>query len=144
MSEFKKKEMAGELKPEPILIENPGRFVLFPIQHNDIWQMYKKAEASFWTAEELDLAQDAKDWDKTIFKHITCFGYATPELVKQDQFTTIFQMNLTPSLPLSLGKLVGLWERANGKVAKCRIILDKPIIKVEISPLLEYILEDTN
>mgnify|MGYP006097302085 CR=1 FL=1 len=64
MSEFKKKEMAGELKPEPILIENPQRFVLFPIQHNDIWQMYKKAEASFWTAEELDLAQDAKDWDK--------------------------------------------------------------------------------
>ena len=64
MSDFKRKEMSGELKPEPILTENPKRFVLFPIQHNDIWQMYKKAEASFWTAEELDLAQDAKDWDK--------------------------------------------------------------------------------
>ena len=64
VSEFKRKEQAGELKAEPLLTENPGRFVLFPIQHNDIWQMYKKAEASFWTAEELDLAQDAKDWDK--------------------------------------------------------------------------------
>ena len=64
VSEFKRQEMSGELKPEPILTENPKRFVLFPIQHNDIWQMYKKAEASFWTAEELDLAQDSKDWDK--------------------------------------------------------------------------------
>jgi ribonucleotide reductase beta subunit family protein with ferritin-like domain len=37
---------------EPLLIENKNRFVLFPIQHDDIWQMYKQAEASFWTAEE--------------------------------------------------------------------------------------------
>ena len=64
MSEFKRKELAGELLDEPILMENPKRFVLFPIQHHDIWQMYKKAEASFWTAEELDLTHDAKDWDK--------------------------------------------------------------------------------
>jgi len=53
-------------------------------------------------------------------------------------------MNLTPSLPFSLGKLVGIWERANGKVAKCRIILENRIVKIEISPLLEYILDDTN
>ena len=46
---------------EPLLTENPNRFVLFPIQHNDVWQMYKKAEASFWTAEEIDLSQDQKD-----------------------------------------------------------------------------------
>merc|ERR1711962_682858 len=40
-------------KPEePLLIENPRRFVILPIQYGDIWQMYKKAEASFWTAEE--------------------------------------------------------------------------------------------
>lgn len=64
LSEFKRKELAGELLDEPILMENPKRFVLFPIQHHDIWQMYKKAEASFWTAEELDLTHDAKDWDK--------------------------------------------------------------------------------
>ncbi len=43
---------------------NPNRFVLFPIQHMNIWQMYKKAEASFWTAEELDLQADQRDWDK--------------------------------------------------------------------------------
>jgi hypothetical protein len=48
---------------EPILIENKDRFVLFPIKHNAIWEMYKKAEASFWTAEEIDLAQDLQDWN---------------------------------------------------------------------------------
>ena len=43
---------------EPILQENADRFVLFPIEHDDIWQFYKKAEAIFWTAEEIDLSQD--------------------------------------------------------------------------------------
>ena len=41
---------------EPILQENKQRFVLFPIKHPAVWEMYKKAEASFWTAEEIDLA----------------------------------------------------------------------------------------
>ena len=52
-----------EHKPEPMLIENPNRFVLMPIQHDDIWQMYKKAEASFWTAEEIDVATDRVEWE---------------------------------------------------------------------------------
>ena len=47
---------------EPILIENPKRFVLFPIQHDDIWAEYKKQEASIWTAEEIDLSSDLADW----------------------------------------------------------------------------------
>jgi ribonucleoside-diphosphate reductase beta chain len=50
------------MQHEPILQENSNRFVLFPIQHADIWQYYKKAEASFWTAEEIDLSQDLTDW----------------------------------------------------------------------------------
>ena len=40
---------------EPILQENKDRFVIFPIKHHDIWDWYKKSEASFWTAEEIDL-----------------------------------------------------------------------------------------
>ena len=48
---------------EPILVENKDRFVLFPIKHKNIWEMYKKAEASFWTAEEIDLSADMVDWD---------------------------------------------------------------------------------
>lgn len=42
---------------EPLLQENPRRFVVFPIKYPDIWQMYKKAEASFWTVEEVDLSK---------------------------------------------------------------------------------------
>lgn len=42
---------------EPLLKDNPRRFVIFPIEFHDIWQMYKKAEASFWTAEEVDLSK---------------------------------------------------------------------------------------
>lgn len=48
---------------EPILQSSDNRFVLFPIKHPEIWQMYKKAEASFWTAEEIDLSKDMKDWN---------------------------------------------------------------------------------
>ncbi len=55
------------LVPEPLLQENPHRFVLFPIHHNDIWWMYKKAKASFWTAEEIDLSADLTDWIRLAF-----------------------------------------------------------------------------
>lgn len=47
---------------EPLLAPNPQRFVLFPIKHNEVWAMYKKHVASFWVAEEVDLADDEKDW----------------------------------------------------------------------------------
>ena len=43
---------------EPLLREDNHRYVLFPIQHHDIWSMYKKALASFWTVEEVDLSSD--------------------------------------------------------------------------------------
>jgi ribonucleoside-diphosphate reductase subunit M2 len=48
---------------EPLLRENPNRFVIFPIKYPDIWQFYKNAVASFWTVEEVDLAKDMSDWD---------------------------------------------------------------------------------
>lgn len=51
---------------EPILKSNDDRFSLFPIKHNDIWQQYKKAEASFWTAEEIDLSADMRDWNSKL------------------------------------------------------------------------------
>lgn len=55
-------------KDEPLLIENKRRFVLFPIKYHEIWQMYKKAEASFWTAEEIDLGKDPLDWQHKMNK----------------------------------------------------------------------------
>jgi len=50
--------------PEPLLNPNPERFCSFPIKYRDIWEMYKKSEASFWTAEEVDLSEDIKHWEK--------------------------------------------------------------------------------
>jgi ribonucleotide reductase beta subunit family protein with ferritin-like domain len=50
-------------KDEEILKENPNRWVMFPIQFPKIWEMYKQHEASFWTAEEIDMGQDQRDWD---------------------------------------------------------------------------------
>lgn len=55
------------MKKEKLLEENPNRFVLFPIKYHDIWAMYKNAEATFWTAEELDLtSQDVGDWENKL------------------------------------------------------------------------------
>ena len=48
---------------EFLLKENKDRFTLFPIKNTDIWKAYKKAEASFWTAEEMDLSKDTRDWE---------------------------------------------------------------------------------
>lgn len=48
-----KEQKNPDIQAEPLLRDNPQRFVIFPIQYHDIWQMYKKAEASFWTAEEV-------------------------------------------------------------------------------------------
>ncbi len=76
--------------PEPLLQENKSRFVLFPIQHNQIWQMYKQAEASFWTAEEIDLSQDQKDWDnlndgeRHFISHVLAFFAASDGIVNEN------------------------------------------------------------
>lgn len=75
---------------EPLLKENPGRFVLFPIQHPDIWEHYKKAEASFWTAEEIDLSADLKDWqnltdnERHFISHILAFFAASDGIVNEN------------------------------------------------------------
>ncbi|MDN4166060.1 ribonucleoside-diphosphate reductase small subunit [Cytophagales bacterium LB-30] len=75
---------------EPILQENKDRFVLFPIVHNDIWQYYKKAEASFWTAEEIDLSQDLKDWanlndgERHFISHVLAFFAASDGIVNEN------------------------------------------------------------
>lgn len=76
---------------EPILKENKDRFVIFPIKHNDIWEFYKKAEASFWTAEEIDLSQDLKDWSNTMtdeekhfIKHVLAFFAASDGIVNEN------------------------------------------------------------
>ena len=75
---------------EKILQENPGRFVLFPIQHHDLWKLYKQAEACIWTAEEIDLSQDLIDWEKLnegekhFVKHVLAFFAASDGIVNEN------------------------------------------------------------
>lgn len=78
------------VQDEPLLRENKDRFVLFPIEKNDIWQFYKKAEASFWTAEEIDLSQDLKDWEslndgeRHFITHVLAFFAASDGIVNEN------------------------------------------------------------
>ena len=102
---------------EPILQENKNRFVIFPIKHHDIWDWYKKMEASFWTAEEIDLHQDLSDWnnklnsdEKYFVKHILAFFAASDGIVNEnlaENFVMKFNI-LKPSFSKSF--LVGRSE----------------------------------
>ncbi|KAJ7599038.1 ribonucleotide reductase small subunit [Mycena floridula] len=76
---------------EPLLKESKRRFVLFPIQYHEIWQMYKKAEASFWTAEEMDLSKDLHDWNNRLndnerhfISHVLAFFAASDGIVNEN------------------------------------------------------------
>ncbi len=78
-------------KYEPMLAENPDRFVLFPIKYGTIWEWYKKSVASFWTAEEVDLTQDINDWENKLtdnerkfIKHVLAFFAASDGIVNEN------------------------------------------------------------
>jgi ribonucleoside-diphosphate reductase beta chain len=81
----------ANINNEPILAENPDRFVLFPIKYDTIWEWYKKSVASFWTAEEVDLTQDINDWenkltdnDRKFIKHVLAFFAASDGIVNEN------------------------------------------------------------
>lgn len=90
ITDHKRAELSGQHLPEPILTVHPNRFVLFPIQHQDVWEMYKQAEACFWTAEEIDLASDMNDWkrlsdnEKHFVSHILAFFAASDGIVNEN------------------------------------------------------------
>ncbi|PHH61049.1 hypothetical protein CDD81_817 [Ophiocordyceps australis] len=90
-SEVAPSNKSPDLEDEPLLQENPQRFVLFPIKYHEIWQMYKQAEASFWTAEEIDLSKDLHDWnnrlnddEKYFVSHILAFFAASDGIVNEN------------------------------------------------------------
>jgi len=77
--------------PEPILADNPGRFVIFPIEHHDIWERYKEQQASIWTAEEIDLSADLNDWrnklnddERYFIKNVLAFFAASDGIVNEN------------------------------------------------------------
>ncbi|XP_077444119.1 ribonucleoside-diphosphate reductase subunit M2 [Stigmatopora argus] len=84
------KKSGGGAEAEPLLKENPHRFVIFPIQYHDIWRMYKKAEASFWTAEEVDLSKDTQHWEllkedeRFFISHVLAFFAASDGIVNEN------------------------------------------------------------
>ncbi|KAG7668833.1 hypothetical protein KSW81_003851 [Nannochloris sp. 'desiccata'] len=89
MSDFNTHLSEADLQ-EPILKENPDRFVLFPIKYEAIWEMYKKAEASFWTAEEVDLSSDLVHWEslnddeRHFVSHVLAFFAAADGIVNEN------------------------------------------------------------
>merc|ERR1711904_376160 len=86
-------ELLKHQEEEPMLMENKHRWVMFPLQYPEIWEMYKKHEASFWTAEEIDLAQDMRDWDglsndeQHFIKHVLAFFAASDGIVNENLST---------------------------------------------------------
>jgi ribonucleoside-diphosphate reductase beta chain len=79
---------------EPLLDPNPGRFVLFPILDKEIWNMYKQAQASFWSAEEIDLGEDVKQWEAQLtdaerhfISHVLAFFAASDGIVNENLAT---------------------------------------------------------
>ena len=99
-------------KEEPLLKENPRRFVILPIQYDAIWKMYKKAEASFWTAEEVDLSKDISDWssklkeeERYFIKHVLAFFAASDGIVNEnlvEKFMQEVQVNYSRLLVLEI------------------------------------------
>lgn len=83
-------ELRKEEEDEPILMEQSQRFCMFPIRYNQLWEMYKKAEASFWTAEEVDLSYDVQQWDtlsdseKHFITHVLAFFAASDGIVLEN------------------------------------------------------------
>ncbi|GFZ21916.1 ribonucleotide reductase 2A [Actinidia rufa] len=79
-----------EEETEPILVEKSQRFCMFPIRYSQLWEMYKKAEASFWTAEEVDLSLDVQHWDtlsdseKHFISHVLAFFAASDGIVLEN------------------------------------------------------------
>lgn len=101
MAEFKKQAAAAlneestrltpeEIQEEPLLRENPSRFVILPIEYPEVWGMYKKAMASFWTIDEVDLAKDMEHWNKLkdneryFIKHVLAFFAASDGIVNEN------------------------------------------------------------
>uniref|UniRef100_A0A8C6SLC9 Ribonucleoside-diphosphate reductase subunit M2 n=1 Tax=Neogobius melanostomus TaxID=47308 RepID=A0A8C6SLC9_9GOBI len=86
----KSEQKSAASQEEPLLKENPRRFVIFPIQYHDIWTMYKKAEASFWTAEEVDLSKDLQHWEslkaeeRFFISHVLAFFAASDGIVNEN------------------------------------------------------------
>ena len=82
--------MDNKMDNDPLLSEDTKRYVIFPIKRDDVWAMYKKSEANFWTTEELDLSKDLKDFnelndkEKYFIENILAFFAASDGIVNEN------------------------------------------------------------
>ena len=82
--------MDNKTVKDPLLSEDTKRYVIFPIQRDDVWKMYKKSEANFWTTEELDLSKDLKDFnglndkEKYFIENVLAFFAASDGIVNEN------------------------------------------------------------
>lgn len=90
---------------EPLLsaAAHPNRFVLYPIQHDDLWRMYKKAESAFWTAEEVDLTKDVDDWnhrlsddERYFIQRVLAFFAASDGIVNENLASRFYREVMPP------------------------------------------------
>ncbi|KAL0578277.1 Ribonucleotide-diphosphate reductase (RNR), small subunit [Marasmius crinis-equi] len=86
--------------PEPLLAASSDRFVLFPIKYDQIWSMYKKAQASFWRAEEIDLSKDLRDWknlsdDERFFLSRILAFFASADGIVNENLVSRFSVEVT-------------------------------------------------
>jgi ribonucleoside-diphosphate reductase subunit M2 len=84
------KEYKSYEAQEEILRDNDYRWVMFPLKYPEVWEMYKQHEASFWTAEEIDMQQDMIDWEKLtpnehhFLKHVLAFFAGSDGIVLEN------------------------------------------------------------
>ena len=102
---------AVEKTIEPLLVPNKDRFVLFPINSIEIWEMYKKAVACFWTTEEIDLSQDVNDWNKKLnederffVSHVLAFFSSSDGIVNENLATRFMSEVQIPEARYSFTK----------------------------------------
>nr|GLL46511.1 ribonucleoside-diphosphate reductase small chain A [Ipomoea trifida] len=118
-------------KDEPILMVQSQRFCMFPIRYPQLWEMYKKAQASFWTAEEVDLSLDVQQWEalsdseKHFISHVLAFFAASDGIVLEnlaarflndvqipESITLVLQQHLEPGKSKHAEEMVYCWARA--------------------------------
>jgi hypothetical protein len=111
---------------EPLLKENKDRFVIFPIQHHDIWNFYKKHEASFWTAEEIDLHADLVDWatklnddERYFIKHVLAFFAASDGIVNENLAENFLHEVQYPEARFFYGFQIMPWRTSTARPTAC-------------------------
>jgi len=106
---------------EPLLESDEGRFVVYPIKHGDLWNMYKKALASFWTAEEIDIIPDLTHWytltqnEQHFIKNVLAFFAASDGIVNENLATNFYEEVQYPEARCFYGFQIAI-ESIHGEV----------------------------